>query len=602
MSQLRFILAIERQQTHGVGPATIEIIEDPRAITLAGSSLWSNRLPQVSSIFGDRGLIIGPVFRRDNFTKVHGEIGMRPETARSIADDLIRNYWGSYLAVISDASDCSAHVMRDPTGNLPVYRTILPNHAVYASDIGMMVEAGIFNAAVDWDAVHEHLRSPEIRRARTCIAGVHELSPGRLCSALGEGSGKQIWTPWAFTSPSTTPRFDEASELLRLNLQKSIAAWGSVAGKVMVPVSGGLDSSVVCAALASEGCDFACVTVATRDPSGDERQYARQLADHFGVRLIERVYDTASVDPDRSAASHLPRPVMKPFAQATRHAFLGAAETVGAKFIFDGNGGDNIFCFLHSSSPVADRFRREGASVGVLHTLADMSRITGCTMPALAKMALKHVRTRRPTYAWRSNDTLLGGMRIMAIPSPHLADHLWPAPERQYGKLAHVALTLAIQNLVEGYDRSRDIALFSPLLSQPIVEACLTIPTWLWCKNGVNRAVARAAFKEMLPPQVISRTSKSGPDSFVHEIYRTYRARIRESLLDGLLAANDVLDRTAVEHALKLEPVELGETLYRLLDIADAEAWARSWEPSEMQRTSFRRAGSIMPSQRSLSA
>ncbi len=335
MSQFRFILAI-RHSTPGADAGTIEIVDDPKTIAHAGSALWTNSPSRIGRLSGGSGLIIGSTFLRDGFRQVRGEIGCGPGVARAIAAHLVRNCWGSYLAVIYDASDRSVSLMRDPTGNLPVYRTALPGFSIFASDVGILVDAGVLDAVVSWDAIHEHLRSPELRRARTCLAGVDELSPGMLCLSSDDGTeGGQIWAPWAFTSPRTIPRFDDASEILRFNVQKSLAAWGSAAGKIVVPVSGGLDSSIVCAALASEGIDFACVTIATRDPSGDERRYARQLADHFAVQLIEQEYDITSIDPDRSAASHLPRPVMKPFAQATRRAFLEAADDVGAQAIFD---------------------------------------------------------------------------------------------------------------------------------------------------------------------------------------------------------------------------------------------------------------------------
>jgi asparagine synthase (glutamine-hydrolysing) len=81
----------------------------------------------------------------------------------------------------------------------------------------------------------------------------------------------------------------------------------------------------------------------------------------------------------------------------------------------------------------------------------------------------------------------------------------------------------------------------------------------------------------LLPPQVVSRISKAGPDSFVHEIFRTYRFVIREILLDGSLAAHGVLDRPQVEAAFQTDDHALGEGLYTILDLVDAENWAQSW-------------------------
>jgi asparagine synthase (glutamine-hydrolysing) len=49
-------------------------------------------------------------------------------------------------------------------------------------------------------------------------------------------------------------------------------------------------------------------------------------------------------------------------------------------------------------------------------------------------------------------------------------------------------------------------------------------------------------------------------------------------LLDGLIARNRLLDRASVEAAFELDTSLDGSTIYRLLDLAEAETWARSWQ------------------------
>ena len=118
---------------------------------------------------------------------------------------------------------------------------------------------------------------------------------------------------------------------------------------------------------------------------------------------------------------------------------------------------------------------------------------------------------------------------------------------------------------------------FSPLASQPLVEFCIGIPTWIWAHGGMNRALARAAFAHDLPPAVMARTSKAGPDSFVRQVFAQNRTVIGERLLDGLLAANGVIDRRAVEEALATDETEDDSNFDRVLDLLEAENWARSW-------------------------
>ncbi|MGK4422636.1 asparagine synthase-related protein, partial [Klebsiella pneumoniae] len=71
------------------------------------------------------------------------------------------------------------------------------------------------------------------------------------------------------------------------------------------------------------------------------------------------------------------------------------------------------------------------------------------------------------------------------------------------------------QSYVEGHDPQDLLPTVSPLLSQPLVETCLGVPSWLWFEGGRNRVVARRAFAGDLPADVIWRRSKGTPDSFV---------------------------------------------------------------------------------------
>ena len=60
-------------------------------------------------------------------------------------------------------------------------------------------------------------------------------------------------------------------------------------------------------------------------------------------------------------------------------------------------------------------------------------------------------------------------------------------------------------------------------------------------------------------------------------LIKAYRNSIAERLLDGLLAANGVIDRHAVEAALRTDERDDNSMFGRILDLLEAENWARSW-------------------------
>jgi asparagine synthase (glutamine-hydrolysing) len=93
--------------------------------------------------------------------------------------------------------------------------------------------------------------------------------------------------------------------------------------------------------------------------------------------------------------------------------------------------------------------------------------------------------------------------------------------------------------------------------------------------------VARQAFADLLPEAVLSRRSKGGPTTFAYEIVDAGRGHLLESLMDGVLAERNLIDRVALEGVLGgTGPIPPADYL-RLLQFAEAEAWCRHWVARE---------------------
>src|SRR3546814_482815 len=117
------------------------------------------------------------------------------------------------------------------------------------------------------------------------------------------------------------------------------------------------------------------------------------------------------------------------------------------------------------------------------------------------------------------------------------------APRRTLpGKAAHIALLARAQKSIELYPRSTAAPQITPLLSQPIVELCLSIPTWQWVRGGRDRAVARAAVADLLPALIAQRRTKGGPTGFLRRVFNARADDAIRMLVDGRLIAAGVLD------------------------------------------------------------
>jgi asparagine synthase (glutamine-hydrolysing) len=557
------------------------------------ASLRSIRLAQLSDIsaqlwldsdvavidLADRGCIIGILFERN----MSARLARLPEYApvgsgsEALARWLVRECWGSYVAILRDDRTGTFDILVDPSGLCPAYSAISATHLLISSHPVLLEEAGA-QLPVSWGALRAQLLRPALRQRPTCLTGVTELAPGELTLASAcDGRARPLWLPESFMPDGSSLSFDAAASELRELAVSVIGAWAGVFGRIAVAASGGVDSSFICAALARAGASFGCATVATADPSGDERRFVQLLAGHLGVEAMPSIYDSSTIDPIRAVSAGLARPSRKPFMAALEAALFEAAANSGAEIVFDGNGGDNLFCFLHSSAPFVDRLLCDGIGRGAFSTFIDMCRITGCDLPTMARAALRRIARAGRLLPWPADLSLLAEGPDVPWDIDPLTPWFDVEVGRQWGKRDHLALIMRGQPHMHGLGID-GLPRFSPLASQPLVEYCLRMPTWLWCRGGINRALARAAFVEDLPKAILRRTSKAGPDSFIRRSFDLHRDVIRERLMDGLLARHGIIDRQAVDYALAVDAVSSGDDLVlRLLDLAEAENWARSW-------------------------
>jgi asparagine synthase (glutamine-hydrolysing) len=580
MTALRYLLALPRRSENGGRP--ISLVGSPELAREDAPSLWCSDASLLLWSQDRRTVVIGHLFDRGSsrpVAAIEGSVAARLSTSPEI---LVEEFWGSYLAIVAGTN--GSRTLRDPTGLMPCYRRQLEDNIFVASDIATLEAAQLGPCKVDWGHLSEFLQTPGIRRRATCLEDIEELPPGVLTGLGSEGrSERRVWSPWTFTDAEGRITSDQAVAALHDSVCSSIAAIGSEFDNIVVGMSGGLDSSVVCAALAAAGQRFTALTMYADDPSGDERAYARLVATRTNAALLEHRYEVEQIDLSKSGSTHLPRPVGRQFMQEIERAYRAEVGAQGFDAIFTGNGGDNVFCYLHSAAPIVDRLLSAHERRGVARTFVDMCRITQCDLAAMMRATMSLLLRRsppRPGPDMRLIDGDRPGTERSPVLTPYLEEVVGceDTSASLPGKRAHIDLIVGIQNHVEGYDRGDLPPAIPILLAQPIVETCLRIPTWDWCRGGINRAITREAFKTALPAPVIARRSKSGPESLTAELFELGRPVLRDLLLGGALRDNRIVDAAAVEAALDDPAVARGQLLYRLLELAEAEAWVRSWD------------------------
>lgn len=544
------------------------------------------------------GAVFGKLFRR-----AAGEMGTFPisdsETDSEMGNvpispsHLLEQCWGRYVAVAEDAVADTVWVLRDPSGALPCFLTTFRGVHLVFSDLEDCVALELLRFSINWAYIGAVVSNSALQVRETGLNEVTEVLPGECVELRGDNLRRSLlWNPIEIAQWAPITDAEEAAVELRDTTRACVRAWSGCYDGILHSLSGGLDSSIVlgCVAHAPHRARITCVNYFASGPDEDERRYARLAANHAGVTLIERELDAASVN--LGALANVRRSA-KPgcYIAALQRQRLEAdlALEVGASAIFSGGGGDAIFYQARADLAISDFVRLRGLHTELWRTALAAARITGFSVWPLLR---RGVRTGLLRPSWQPLSDAIGDHTIVnpQVTESSRSDPRWRHPWLAntdgvpHGTLWHVLSLSVPTTFYESFDRESDPERTYPLVSQPLIELCLRIPTYVLIDGGWDRAIARRAFAEDLPREIIERRSKGGMNQLSTRILDANVAFVREMLLDGLLVREGILDRSRLEVCLsgKRSPtdVEHNEVLHEHLSI---EAWLRRWHGLEQR-------------------
>lgn len=522
-----------------------------------------------------RGAVLGTLFGRSDGQPVRSASpSLQSEIDESGGQYLIERYWGAWFAIFLDEDGHWA--LRDPSAFCPVYFRTSEGVSLYVSDLAALLEFGLDPGGADVEFLRHWLAFPHLRTARTGLKDMRELLPGtRRVVTSDSDSTSTAWTPWTFAAADRQiTDFDSAAEHVREEALRTIPAQVRDQGPLLLELSGGLDSSIIAATLKAGDQPFRTVNFVTRSAEGDERRYARAVAaatseHHFELDEIEGPIELGV--PGRRRL----RPGLSPVMAPLHRQFAAHGEAIGTRAFLTGAGGDNVFCYLTTAAPLLDAWRRLGPATALGMTLNDVSEMCGCNIWTTARFGLrKAAREVRGTAAWRRDIDFLLPDAAPAFPEPH--PWLNAPPGALAGKREHIAALLRIQHVIDPETRLARLPFIHPLIAQPLMELCLRIPTWLWVRGGHNRAVARRAFRGLLPDEVLDRRSKGRLESLCLRAYQRHRREIAELLLDGALREANLIDPTELGSYLEREGPPPDYRYFRIFELLSSELWLRS--------------------------
>ncbi|TCP66167.1 asparagine synthase-related protein [Sphingomonas sp. PP-CE-1G-424] len=496
-----------------------------------------------------------------------GPAGADGGTTERLARRLTNSSWGRYVAFFETDDDLG--VMADPSGAGIGYEVADEEVSLLCDRVDPpLLRAAGFTGRVELNALHGCLIDPTTAIQAKFLRGVERLVPGRLYSLLGRHAPVAIWSP-----ATVAERRDDPEDRLRANLDQTLSGLGCI--RPLVQLSGGLDSSIVASSLAAIAPMTRAMTATSAAGDVEETPHARSAAAHAGVPLTEKRSDAFPNYRSFFDAPQIAHPYLHGLDDLFAHSVEDAGSDMGADAVVTGQGGDALF--FHPPSPLVavDRRRALGSWVAWRSLLDDARRSGSTIWHHLIPAELDRFRqTQIPSHTmvppWVVRDRQSSTLNE---PHPWTAD-AWSLPP---GKRLHIMMLANAQIFHSERPTPSQMPLHHPLLSQPMMEAAMSIPVWMLASGSLNRGLARRAFASRIPVDVARRGSKGEATVLYGRAAVANLQFLRETLLGGVLASCGIVDEQRLEHLLTPDHLFYSLHNHSLILLASCEAWLRAW-------------------------
>lgn len=588
--QVRAAASVRRRSIRCANDWQLVFEEAGIAVFCAGDLLSNS---QITLLPSKGGVVLGTVFESgeplDDSARPEAKLGS-DAGARIVASrgaDLLTSFWGRYVAFLFDAASETKYVIKDPTGRFPCYESSVDGLTIIFSCLRTCLDLKLINPQIDWTFISTRVGRGRGDWGHTGLQGVRELIGGaRLTfSRSRPRQSDMLWNPRQIAATNVIHHEAEALPNLRCCVRSATATWTQRHPHVLCRLSGGLDSSIVLACIQNMRVvpKTTCITYEGGEGVRGCLPWATRVAGYFGLDVHAQ---SCRVHVPLDALDHM-EPLASPppdYSWAIVGDFeVQTANARGATAVVTGDGGDSIFGRYSEVFAFQDYVGRHGFKKASLAVAANVALLRNRSFWSVLSEACLSNRSRprkedmdrlrkgrslvkrevfaeaiedsnHPVHPWFMS-TVRSSVSDMvdAVASPDLYYHPLLPPEQSLPEIIY------------------------PLCSQPLIELCLRIPSYIHMLGGRSRGLARKAFEPHLPPDILYRQWKDTGPQIADRLIQESRYRVREYLLDGLLVKHRLLDRAALIQTLDEAPSRNVAVFHEVTDHVLVEAWLQSW-------------------------
>ncbi|HKS27225.1 MAG TPA: asparagine synthase (glutamine-hydrolyzing) [Pyrinomonadaceae bacterium] len=508
-------------------------------------------------------------------------------------DGLVSRLRGMFAFGLWDASRRKLFLVRDRLGVKPLLYAADGNHLAFASTARALKSAG-FGSQIDEQAIVEYLEFGYVTDERSVYEGVRKVPAATILEwSDGHVTERQYWQPPVATHGKVS--FDEAVEETERLFLSAVERRLHADVPVGALLSGGVDSSLVCWAVAHLGGDVTAFTVGTPGDPFDETEDA--VATARSLKIKHRVLELSATD--ATGVDELVAAYAEPFACASALGMLSVSHAVAssATVLLTGDGGDDVFLGYpeHKHLWMAERLARtlprpmarawlasqeSFPRTGILKRAASfMNYATG----GLGAVACAH--DGLPAY--RRHNLLGERLRDAQVSqrgipwSPESARRVLEEFLEYDRRTRFVG---EYMTKVDGGTMHHALEARSPFLDQDLWEFAASLPFEI----RLRRSTLKAVLRELARRRVGERVARGRKRGFGIPVGRwmagRWRADVEAMLQDSLLEREGWIRKDAAIELLN-QAAERGEAPNQLWYIFVLESWLRRERETPVSRT-----------------
>jgi|CXWL01.1.fsa_nt_gi asparagine synthase (glutamine-hydrolysing) len=484
---------------------------------------------------------------------------------------------GMFAFALWDRREKRLFLARDRFGEKPLFYTTRGDGLAFASELQALEQFKTLDLQVSRDNVARYFTCGYVPSPFSIYDNVFKLPPASLLTWKAGEQAKIIeyWSIDEMARGAIAERrpmnMAEAVDELDRLIQASVAERMSADVPVGVFLSGGIDSSVVTAAM--QRCASRPVTTLTlgfEDPRFNEADHARAIAKHLGSNHIEEM---VTAEQALAVVTRLGHMYDEPLADSSQIPTYLVSE-MARKYVtvaLSGDGGDEGFAGYrrHFATPkLWQRMRKlpmRGAAgaminaapvsalnlgLGFLKGFTDRYGAGGDVGPTLKRVAPWLGATslinlhELSLEKWPSNEPVVPGAGSL-----NGRDHGF-LPESEVDQLClHDMRNYLPGDILAKVDRaSMAVSLETriPLLDPDVVRFALTLPEELRMKNAKGKLVLRETLKRYVPEEMFDRPKTGFSPPLENWLLGPLRGWAEDLLSPQRLASHGLLDTQRV--------------------------------------------------------